>query len=210
MKPIETDDLTIHFNGRRCIHARRCVLGLPGVFLPDAGRDWIQPAGADTEALVRVIDACPSGALSYERKDGGAEEAAPEVNTVTLWENGPIAVHAPMTMPDGSNRMRAALCRCGQSKSKPYCDNSHLDMRFKATSEPASDPNAQTPETRGGPVSVEPQKNGPMKIAGPIEIVTPSGRRVAVKTEAWLCRCGSSANKPFCDGSHKKIGFEAD
>ena len=54
MKPVETDDLIIRFDSKRCIHARRCVLGLPGVFKSDA-RPWIQPEGEDTEAIERMF-----------------------------------------------------------------------------------------------------------------------------------------------------------
>ncbi|MBF9035994.1 iron-binding protein [Rhodobacterales bacterium HKCCE2091] len=209
MKPVETETLTIRFEGRRCIHARRCVLGLPGVFRPDAGRDWIDPEGAGTEAIVRVIEACPSGALSYERKDGGNPEAAPEVNTIRLWEHGPLEVRAPMVLPDGRRTPRATLCRCGASQSKPFCDNSHREISFKATSEPAAAEDEEVP-ARSGELAVAPQPNGPLLVKGPVEIVAGSGRRIAVRGKAWLCRCGASANKPFCDGSHKRIGFEAE
>jgi CDGSH-type Zn-finger protein len=55
------------------------------------------------------------------------------------------------------------------------------------------------------------KEDGPYLIKGPLEIVDPTGQVVTVaagKTAA-LCRCGGSANKPFCDGSHSKTGFRA-
>lgn len=55
------------------------------------------------------------------------------------------------------------------------------------------------------------KENGPYLIKGPVEIVDPTGQVVTVgagKTAA-LCRCGGSANKPFCDGTHSKVGFQA-
>ena len=52
-----------------------------------------------------------------------------------------------------------------------------------------------------------PQTNGPLLIEGNLEICAASGRTVARQTRATLCRCGGSANKPFCDGTHKKNGF---
>jgi len=52
--------------------------------------------------------------------------------------------------------------------------------------------------------------NGPLECRGEIEIVTAAGTVVAKETETWLCRCGQSANKPFCDGTHKKTGFQAE
>jgi len=55
-------------------------------------------------------------------------------------------------------------------------------------------------------------KDGPYKIDGPVVIEDASGGKKDFdeKQEAWLCRCGASKNKPYCDGSHKKIGFKAD
>lgn len=211
MGTTETDTLTIQFNARRCIHARKCVLGLPKAFVPEKGRDWIQAQEASTEDMVKVIEACPSGALSYTRKDGAAAEAVPQINTVRLWEHGPVEVHGDLEMPDGSRRTRAALCRCGASKSKPYCDNSHIDMKFKASSEPQSDPEtADAPLPVAGVLKVAPQKDGPLMLDGPMEIIAASGRRIRTTERAFLCRCGASANKPFCDGRHKDIGFDAD
>lgn len=52
--------------------------------------------------------------------------------------------------------------------------------------------------------------NGPTHVQGPVTIVTEGGLTIAMTEEAWLCRCGHSSNKPFCDGTHTKIGFESD
>lgn len=211
MGTTETDDLTISFNARRCIHARKCVLGLPKAFVPEKGRDWIQAQEATTQAMVKVIEACPSGALSYTRKDGGPSEAVPQVNTVRLWEHGPMELSGNLEMPDGSTRTRAVLCRCGLSKAKPYCDNAHREMKFKASSEPQTDAEtAEAPMPEPGVLKVMPIKDGPLMLEGPMEIIAGSGRRVRATEKAFLCRCGASANKPFCDGRHKEIGFEAD
>ena len=51
--------------------------------------------------------------------------------------------------------------------------------------------------------------NGPLKVEGDFEIVDPQGQAfgLAGRTAVSLCRCGQSANKPFCDGSHKTTGF---
>ncbi len=51
-------------------------------------------------------------------------------------------------------------------------------------------------------------KNGPLMVEGNFEIVDAEGNKVESKQRAALCRCGASNNKPFCDGSHNKIGFE--
>jgi CDGSH iron-sulfur domain-containing protein 3 len=60
-----------------------------------------------------------------------------------------------------------------------------------------------------GKVIVTPTDGGPYQIRGRIRLVLPSGRTIETEEEMWLCRCGGSGNKPFCDGTHKKIGFNA-
>ena len=60
---------------------------------------------------------------------------------------------------------------------------------------------------RDGPLTVTPAPNGPLRVQGPLEIATGTGRTILRTTETYLCRCGASANKPYCDGSHKRIGF---
>ena len=208
MRPVETDDLTIEFDAKICIHARRCVLGLPNVFKPGTKGGWILADQADTEALVRVIEACPSGALSYTRKDG-PEEPLPEVNTARLWENGPVELHGEIVIGE-EPRSRATLCRCGKSANKPYCDKSHIQAGFEATSEPASNDAAEPLEARDGPLNVRVAPNGPVIISGNLEVVAGSGRQVDTITKFYLCRCGASSNKPYCDGSHKEAGFTTD
>ena len=103
---------------------------------------------------------------------------------------------------------RATLCRCGLSKNKPYCDGSHAEGVFLASGEPVTG-DVTALAVRNGPLSIEPQRNGPLKISGALEICAGTGRAVARVTSTQLCRCGHSANKPFCDGSHGRVGFEA-
>jgi len=52
--------------------------------------------------------------------------------------------------------------------------------------------------------------NGPLKLTGSLQIVSGAGARVERCSEAYLCRCGASSRKPYCDGTHKKIGFKCD
>lgn len=55
--------------------------------------------------------------------------------------------------------------------------------------------------------------NGPFVIEGPVQVVDHEGRAFPTnpaKPVVALCRCGASSNKPFCDGTHNKIGFQAD
>ncbi|RUY29622.1 CDGSH iron-sulfur domain-containing protein, partial [Mesorhizobium sp. M7A.F.Ca.CA.004.12.1.1] len=120
-------------------------------------------------------------------------------------ETGPLAVHAEIVL-DGETSYRATLCRCGASENKPFCDGSHNKSGFAATGEPPLKDTLAL-EARNGPLKVTPTTNGPLKLEGNLEIVTGTGHTVDRTQRAFLCRCGHSANKPFCDGTHKKVGF---
>ncbi len=57
-------------------------------------------------------------------------------------------------------------------------------------------------------VSIKVRDNGPYLVTGEVDLVDVNGKRFETKDQFALCRCGASAKKPFCDGTHKKIGFE--
>ncbi len=201
--------VTVVFEGKRCIHTRFCVLGAPDVFLANVAGPWIKPDGDSTENLLHTIRQCPSGALTYRRHDGGPEEKAPRVNLVRLRENGPLSIHADMALKGKGKLQRATLCRCGASKSKPYCDGAHKDAKFAASGEAPVSADMKPLPKRDGELSVEPLADGPLLVTGNMEIVTGTGATMARMTTAILCRCGASKNKPFCDGSHVAAGFKA-
>ncbi len=206
---IEGEKLTLIYEGKRCIHARFCVTGAPNVFLANVKGPWINPDAIDVDRLVEISHACPSGAIRYKRKDGKPDEAPPPVNLVAIREAGPYAVHADMRLDGQAAGFRATLCRCGASKNKPYCDSSHHEIGFSATGEPPTG-NAQMLPVRDGPLTIAPELDGPLLVRGNLEITSGTGRVVARLTKARLCRCGGSANKPFCDGTHATIGFKSD
>jgi CDGSH-type Zn-finger protein len=134
-------------------------------------------------------------------------ETAPAVNVVRIRENGPYAVHGQIELAGAG--LRATLCRCGQSRDKPYCDGSHSGGQFTATGEPATHASEPLVE-RGGPLKITPVANGPLQVRGNVEICAGTGRTVLRTQSTRLCRCGGSGNKPFCDGSHARIGFRSD
>jgi len=199
---------TISFDGRRCIHARRCVISQPGVFKANVKGDWIDPDAASAEELIFVALNCPSGAIQVTRRDGGAPEPIPLVNTITVRENGPIAVSARIELGGEAIGTRATLCRCGASNNKPYCDGSHTSAAFVATGEPATKP-SEPLAARDGVLKITPYANGPLGVSGSVEILSGTGRTVDRVRATALCRCGHSKNKPYCDGTHKAIGFVA-
>jgi CDGSH-type Zn-finger protein/uncharacterized Fe-S cluster protein YjdI len=204
-------DVTIRFDSRRCIHSRNCVLGQPQVYVPNVKGEWIHPDAASPEIVMHTALACPSGAIRVARNDGSAtSDTPPVVNTLRVRENGPLAIEAELQIRgEAQATPRATLCRCGQSKNKPFCDGAHVAAGFTATGEPAAKDVAPL-ELRSGPVSIQPQPNGPLTVTGNLEIVSGTGRTTDKVTRTWLCRCGESKNKPYCDGSHKAAGFQAD
>jgi 3-phenylpropionate/trans-cinnamate dioxygenase ferredoxin subunit len=58
-------------------------------------------------------------------------------------------------------------------------------------------------------VTIEVRKNGPYIVTGPVEIKDADGNKYPVEPRMALCRCGASTEKPFCDGTHSKVGFQA-
>ncbi len=201
--------IELQFEAKRCIHSRFCVTWAPKVFLANVQGPWIHPDAVPVEQLVEVAHACPSGAIRYRRKDGAPDEPVPAVNLASVREAGPYAFRAALQIDGVPVGFRATLCRCGASRNKPYCDGSHLGIGFNATGEPPSGRTDMLP-LRDGVLAIDPQANGPLRVRGNLEITSGTGRVVARVTSAYLCRCGGSANKPFCDGTHAKIGFRSD
>jgi CDGSH-type Zn-finger protein/uncharacterized Fe-S cluster protein YjdI len=212
-KKYQGEGVDVAYNLRRCIHAEVCVHNLRQVFDPQR-RPWIDATQAPADAIVDVVSRCPSGALHAERTDGGAQETPADRNTGILWSNGPIAVQGDLRVEaagvnDGRHtEMRVTLCRCGASKNKPYCDNSHKGIAW------AADDNATakvTPlEATTAPLTIIAHRDGPYEVNGPLSLSDSVGEIVYAGEQTWLCRCGASKNKPFCDGSHHAIPFRAE
>jgi len=134
-KAYTTPDITVTYDVKRCIHAAECVRRLPQVFDTNQ-RPWIQPANAGANEIAETIQHCPTGALQYTRHDGGSAEPIPAETTIQVRPNGPLFVRGNVKVTDAngavlSDSTRAALCRCGQSENKPFCDNTHRKIGFK-------------------------------------------------------------------------------
>lgn len=200
--------IAIRFEAGKCIHSRHCVLGRPDVFVPNVEGEWIHPEAATVDDIVELAHNCPSGAITFVRRDGGPQEAPPKVNLVRVRENGPLAFHGELTVAGSGAMLRTTLCRCGHSNTKPFCDGSHTAAGFTATGEPATKASEPLPE-RNGTVAITPAENGPLLVTGNLEVVSGTGRTIDRCTKAALCRCGHSNTKPYCDGSHRKAGFQA-
>jgi CDGSH-type Zn-finger protein/uncharacterized Fe-S cluster protein YjdI len=205
--------ILVSFEGKRCIHAAECVGNLPQVFDPKA-RPWIQPTAADDAAVAAVVRRCPTGALTYAWQDGRAGESPEPDASVRVARDGPLFCRGDLTLNDANgkpvaNHARMALCRCGASHNKPYCDGTHTGAGFadpalfahESAAASARDPGASAA------VCVTPHANGPLHVEGPLTLYAADGTLAYRGDDTWLCRCGGSADKPFCDGTHKRIGF---
>ncbi|MEU3914910.1 (4Fe-4S)-binding protein [Streptomyces sp. NPDC029721] len=120
------EGITVTYEAGRCLHAARCVGGLPEVF--DTGRrPWIQPDGAAPERVAEVVRRCPSGALQYRTATGPAEEGDRPA-TVVRSPLGQLFLRGELSVTTASGEVRretrAVLCACGVSGNQPYCDHS--------------------------------------------------------------------------------------
>ena len=209
----ETAGVVVTYDVKRCIHVEECVHGNAEVFNRER-RPWIDPSQATPDEIADVVVNCPTGALYFERRDGGEEEQPPQENVMRLAEDGPLYVHGrvKLTLPgegDPVNETRLALCRCGASKNKPFCDNSHLETEFKDAGM-LGDGRLGEVETEGEDLEISLVPNGPILIRGSLRLLDAAGEQPMEGTKGALCRCGASQHKPYCDGSHTAIGFEAD
>lgn len=204
--------MDVTWDTRLCIHVAECGKATGDLFV-GGRKPWCQPDLSSSTEVVDVVERCPSGALSYEDKSGGTAESAPTANSLHVATNGPLFFrgelnikNAPADMP--GVEFRAALCRCGASKNKPFCDNSHESADFF---DYGSIGESGTPiNTLDGVLEIEPLKDGPLIVKGNLSMYTGAGRLAWHGTTVALCRCGGSRNKPFCDGTHSKNGFNSD
>jgi uncharacterized Fe-S cluster protein YjdI/CDGSH-type Zn-finger protein len=149
------DAIEVHWEPKLCIHVRNCVRGLPHVFDAER-RPWIDVDAADADAIAATILTCPTGALHFRRLDGGAQEEEPSAATVEPRPNGPLFVRGRVRIVDNEGRLiredtRLALCRCGASGNKPFCDGSHRRIGF--TTAPEGGRRADERSKRGGLMS---------------------------------------------------------
>lgn len=206
-------DGNVAWNGNLCIHVGECGRAEGDLFV-GGRKPWCQPdTTSDEGELVQILARCPTGALSYEKDGSTLDETPDSENRIAVANNGPLYLSGDLEIDAATDdmpgvRYRAALCRCGLSKNKPFCDNSHEEANF--VDRGAIGSTGTTLESTGGPLKVKEAPNGPLLISGNFRLVAASGRVAWEGTKAALCRCGQSKNKPFCDGAHKAAGFVAE
>lgn len=133
-------EVTIVWKPESCIHSTLCWKGLKEVFNP-AKRPWIEPNGASTERIIEQVRKCPSGALSYFMNNAVetdktiiSEEAS--ILQIEVIPNGPYVIKTSCSIQHSDGRTEnkfgtTALCRCGASQNKPFCDGHHRKTEFE-------------------------------------------------------------------------------
>jgi uncharacterized Fe-S cluster protein YjdI len=136
-KKYTKENLTVIWQPDLCIHSRECFKGLPEVFNP-ANRPWVNMDAEPVDRIMSQVDKCPSGALSYEMnpEETETDNTMEQPPLIDVSENGPILISGPANLKyKGNQELKdskiIALCRCGLSSRKPYCDGSHKREGFK-------------------------------------------------------------------------------
>ena len=138
------NELTVVWKPDACIHSRICWTQLRDVFDPTK-RPWVTMSGAETEKIMEQVRKCPSGALSYfMNADAGGDQRegmditaeAEQLLNIEVQPDGPLIVISDCHIKHSNGteevkKGRTALCRCGASSTKPYCDGSHNRIAFK-------------------------------------------------------------------------------
>lgn len=123
--------LTISDDRKRCVHAEMCFSKTANVWkqVGDTADEGIRTT------LVSMVERCPSGALTVRFDNDEQDFEGDTTATIAVIDDGPLWVigSIPVTLADGSKierRNRLALCRCGQSETKPLCDGGHHKAGF--------------------------------------------------------------------------------
>ncbi|NSW44282.1 MAG: (4Fe-4S)-binding protein [Bacteroidales bacterium] len=134
VKKYTNGEITVVWKPHLCDHSAVCIRELPKVF-DTFSRPWIKMDAASSEEIKKVVDRCPTKALTWF-KNGEEKEIKNEVSneiektTITIVKNGPIRVSGNFLLINEDNEAVASedkisLCRCGKSNRMPFCDGSH-------------------------------------------------------------------------------------
>ena len=135
-------------------------------------------------------------------------------NSIMVRPNGPLICTSDVhvTVQDSDQNLIAqekelALCRCGQSQNKPFCDGSHKKSEFEA-GQAFADERSETLPSQHGELVITVKPDAMLLIKSPVTLFSRDGKSMTTRTKGALCRCGASDNKPFCDRQHKQCGFK--
>ena len=166
------------------------------------GHSANKPFCDGTHASVEAFDP----ALTADRSAGASRRELTEGADIVLSDDATLCVDAgfcgtrltnawAMAGEAGDPEVRERLARM-----VAHCPSGRLELRTAdgAAIEPRFAPSIAT------------VRNGPLWVRGGIPVSAADGYEFEVRNRVTLCRCGSSQNKPFCDGAHKSVGFIAD
>ncbi len=129
-------------------------------------------------------------------------------NLIAIFKNGPLHITGMLELRNDKGKLieknnELYLCRCGHSNNKPYCDGQHKEIMFQESGEFKKPPPSIPDMTNGGVLEIKVQDDGQLLFKGNVTLVDAAEDTINRKV-GGLCRCGNSANQPFCDGSHMK------
>lgn len=132
-----------------------------------------------------------------------------EKSYIEFLDDGPLVAEGLEKLDNSKGeelelRQKVAICRCGESRNKPYCDGSHKTMGFTSRVEKDT---SQGCRDKGAAKEVKVLKNGPYEVRGCVELEIRDLMGLSQDEPYYLCRCGASNNKPLCDSSHKAVKF---
>ncbi|HOT98930.1 MAG TPA: (4Fe-4S)-binding protein [Methanotrichaceae archaeon] len=135
MKEYTNGEIVVVWKPEKCIHSRNCITSLPQVFNRQR-RPWIDSKGACSDEIIRAVERCPSGALTWRRAGSAPSSVCQSDGRIVVAKNGPLLVEGSLSLIDEDGNELAsnesfALCRCGASKKKPFCDGSHAAIGFR-------------------------------------------------------------------------------
>lgn len=128
------EQVEVTWEPSRCIHFAACVRGSIRAFNPRR-KPWIDVDAESPETIAAIASRCPTGALHARWADGSPAEDPRETTSILPTLDGPLFIRGQMAVRDRAGRVvredvRMALCRCGHSANKPFCDNSHSRHGF--------------------------------------------------------------------------------
>ena len=127
------DEITVSWDADTCFHSEVCTKNLSSVFNLKQ-KPWVNVNGATKEEIIKLINTCPSGALSYNLSSTEEKDITPRVS-IRIVPDGPMLVNGAFEFTDKDGAVskvdkNTAFCRCGGSENKPFCDGTHKKIGF--------------------------------------------------------------------------------
>jgi CDGSH-type Zn-finger protein len=148
--------------------------------------------------------------FTERQKSQGAPRLLEVPNEALVTNAGPLQLTGNITLVNEDGTVQYAnhltLCRCGGSGSKPICSGAHLEKEFLNPGK-ISEASEIAASQRPSKITLSCVKDGPITFRGRLRLHNQFNQE-CVKMRGSLCRCGQSASKPFCDGSHARTGFK--